>query len=79
MIAESELELFLRRCRKAGVIEELGMEITYYEIPREGIRIIAADLRAALKGEPPLQFPDCIEELRRRHHHSQEIQAADNG
>lgn len=65
MFAESDLELFLRRCRKTGFIEDFGMEIAYYEIPLEGLRIIAADLRAALKGEPPLRFPDCIAELRR--------------
>ncbi len=65
MIPESELKLFLRRCRRIGFIEELGMAVTYYEIPGEGIRIIASDLRAALKGEPPLEFPDCMDELRR--------------
>ncbi len=68
---ESELELFLRRCRRAGFIEDLGMEVTYYEIPEEGIRIIASDLRAALKDEPPLEFPDCMVELRRGQIHAQ--------
>jgi hypothetical protein len=68
---ESELELFLRRCRRAGFIEELGMEVTYFEIPGGGIRIIASDLRAALKGEPPLEFPDYMNELRRDRIHAQ--------
>ncbi len=61
----SELELFLRRCRKVGFIAELGMEVPYYDIPSAGIRLMAADLRAILKGEAPLQFPDCIRELHR--------------
>lgn len=67
VIAESELELLLRRCRRVGFLGELGMEVAYYDLPREGIRIIAADLRAALKGEPFLQFPDCLEELWQGH------------
>ena len=32
----------------------------YYELPYEGIRLIAADIRTVLKCEPPLQFPDCM-------------------
>ena len=41
------------------------MEVPYYELPCEGIRLIAADIRAVLKCEPPPQFPDCMNELRR--------------
>lgn len=63
VFVENELELFLRRCRRSGFIKDLGMDVTYYEIPGEGIRIIAADLRAALEGEPSLEFPDCMSEL----------------
>ena len=65
MIPESALELLLRRCRRVGFIKELGMEVPYYELPCAGIRLIAADIRAVLKCEPPLQFPDCVNELRR--------------
>jgi hypothetical protein len=65
MIPESALELLLRRCRRVGYIKELGMEVPYYELPSGGIRLIAADIRAVLKCEPPLQFPDCMNELRR--------------
>ena len=71
MFPESELELFLRRCRRAGFIEQLGVEVTYYEIPGGGIRIIASDLRVALKSEPPLEFLDCMDELRRGRNHAQ--------
>jgi hypothetical protein len=77
VIAGSELELLLRRCRKVGPIRELGIEVAYYEFPREGIRIIAADLRAALKGEPPLQFPDCIDELWRGQSQAQQAESPD--
>ena len=65
MIPESALELLLRRCRRVGFIKELGMEVPYYELPSGGIRLIAADIRAVLKCEAPLQFPDCMNELRR--------------
>jgi hypothetical protein len=65
MIPETELELLLRRCRRVGFIKELGIEVPYYELPCEGIRLIAADIRAVLKCEAPLQFPDCVNELRR--------------
>ena len=34
MIPFSELELYLRRCRKVGYIQELGMEVPYFEIGR---------------------------------------------
>jgi hypothetical protein len=65
MVPQSELELLLRRCRRVGFIKELGMEVPYYELPCEGIRLTAADIRAVLKCEAPLQFPECINELRR--------------
>ena len=65
MIPQNALELLLRRCRRVGYIKELGMEVPYYELPSGGIRLIAADIRAVLKCEPPLQFPDCVNELRR--------------
>ena len=45
--------------------------MTYYEIPGGGIRIIASDLRAALKSGPPLEFPDCMDELQRGRIHAQ--------
>jgi hypothetical protein len=64
MIPESALELLLRRCRGVGYIKELGMEVPYYELPCAGVRLIAADICAVLKCEAPLQFPDCINELR---------------
>lgn len=65
MIPESALELLLRRCRRVGFINELRIEVNYYELPCEGIRLFAADIRAVLKCEAPLQFPDCLNELRR--------------
>jgi hypothetical protein len=65
MIPESALELLLRRGRRVGFIKELGMDVPYYELPCAGIRLIAADIRAVLKREPPLHFPDCLNELRR--------------
>lgn len=65
MVPETELELLLRRCRRVGFINELGMDITYYDLPCEGIRLIPANIRAVLKCEAPLQFPDCMNELRR--------------
>jgi hypothetical protein len=65
MVPETELELLLRRCRRVGFINELGMDIPYYDLPCEGIRLIPADIRAVLKCEAPLQFPDCMNELRR--------------
>lgn len=33
----SELELYLHRCRKVGYIEQLGMEVPYFEIEGEGL------------------------------------------
>jgi hypothetical protein len=65
MIPDSALELLLRRCRRVGYIKELAMEVPYYELPCVGIRLIAADIRGVLKREAPLQFPDCVNELRR--------------
>lgn len=65
MYPVEELELYLRRCRKIGFIEQLGMEVPYYDFEDGEIRLISADLVATLKGEPPLEFPDCIEELRK--------------
>jgi hypothetical protein len=47
------------------------MRVTHNNIPEEGIRIIASDLCAALKGEPPLESPDCMHELWRSRIHSQ--------
>ena len=65
MIPESALELLLRRCRRVGYIKELGMEVPYYELPSGGVRLFAADIRAVLKCKAPLEFPDCVNELRR--------------
>ena len=64
MYPVSELELYLRRSRKFGFIEQLGMEVPYYDFEDGEIRLNSGDLVAALKGEPPLEFPDCIKELR---------------
>lgn len=65
MYPVNELELFLRRSRKVGFIEQLGMEVPFYDFEDGEIRLISTDLVAALKGEPPLEFPDCIAELRK--------------
>lgn len=63
MFPVEELELYLRRCRRVGFIKELVLEVPYYEFGDGEIRLISADLVAALKGEAPLEFPDCIQEL----------------
>lgn len=65
MYPVNELELFLRRSRKVGFIEQLGLDVPYYDFEDGEIRLISTDLVAALKGEPPLEFPDCIAELRK--------------
>lgn len=65
MYSVEELELYLRRSRKFGHIEQLGMEVPYYDFEDGEIRLISADLLATLRGDPPLEFPDCIEELRK--------------
>jgi hypothetical protein len=65
MIPKAHLNCSSRRCRRVGFIKELGMEVPYYQLPCAGIRLIAADIRAVLKCEPPLEFPDCMNELRR--------------
>lgn len=65
MYPVEELELYLRRCRKIGFIEQLRMEVPYYDFEDREIRLISTDLVAALKLEPPLKFPDCIAELHR--------------
>ena len=63
LIPLSELELYLRRCRKVGYIEQLGMEVPYFEIEREGIRLLPGDLLAVLTGGPALEFPNRMAEL----------------
>jgi hypothetical protein len=63
MIPLSELELYLRRCRKIGYIEQLGMEVPYFEIEGEGIRLLPGDLLAVLTGQPVLEFPNRIAQL----------------
>jgi hypothetical protein len=65
MIPLSELELYLRRCRKVGYIEQLGMEVPYFEIEGEGIRLLPGDLRAVLTGQPALEFPNRMADLQR--------------
>jgi hypothetical protein len=55
------------------------MEIPYYELPCAGIRLIAADIRAVLKCEAPLQFPECINVLRRGLAGFQEDQTDESG
>lgn len=65
IVTISSLELFLMRCRKAGFIPELGFKMPYYQLPGGDIRLLAADLRATLKGEPRLEVPGCIAELRK--------------
>ena len=70
MYPMDELELYLRRSRKFGFIEQLGMEVPYYDFEDGEIRLISADLLATLRGEPPLDFPRCIEELRSGLQHS---------
>ncbi len=64
MYPVDELELYLRRSRKFGFIEQLGMEVPYLDFEDGEVRLISADLLAAPRGEPPLDFPRCIEELR---------------
>lgn len=78
MYPVNELELFLRRSRKVGFIEQLGMEVAYYDFEDGEIRLISTDLVAALKGEPPLEFPDCIAELRKGVPQSEGRQRAGN-
>ena len=63
MFPVEELELYLRRCRRVGFIKELALEVPYYEFGDGEIRLISTDLVAGLKGEAPLEFPDCIQEL----------------
>jgi hypothetical protein len=63
MIPLSELELYLRRCRKVGYIEQLGMEVPYFEIEGEGIRLLPGDLLAVLTGRPALEFPNRMAQL----------------
>jgi hypothetical protein len=78
MYPVEELELYLRRCRKISFIEQLGMEVPYYDFEDGEIRLISTDLIAALKGEPPLEFPDCIAELRKGGPQSEGRQSAGN-
>lgn len=72
------LELYLRRCRKVGFIGGLGMEIPYYDFEDGEIRLLPADSIAKLRGEPPLEFPDCIEELRKGVPQSERDRSASN-
>ena len=78
MYPVNELELLLRRSRKVGLIEQLGIEVPYYDFEDGEIRLISADLVAALKGEPPLKFPDCVAELNKGVPHSKGRQNAGN-
>ncbi len=66
MYSVDGLELYLRRCRKVGFIGEFGMEIPYYDFEDGEIRLLPADLIAKLRGEPPLEFPDCMDDPRLR-------------
>ncbi|MGB6780588.1 MAG: hypothetical protein WBE36_00930 [Terracidiphilus sp.] len=63
MIPLSELELYLRRCRRVGYFEQLGIEVPYFEIEGEGIRLLPGDLLAVLTGQPVLEFPNWIAQL----------------
>ena len=63
MIPLNELELYLRRCRKVGYIEQLGMEVPFFEIEGEGIRLLPGDLLAVLTGRAALEFPNRIGQL----------------
>ena len=76
MYPVDELELFLRRHRRFGFVEQLGLEVPYYDFEDGEIRLISTDLVATLKGEPPLAFPDCIAELHKRVHPSEGDQSA---
>jgi hypothetical protein len=51
MYPVDELELYLRHSRKFGFIEELGVEVPYYEFEDGKIRLISADLLATLRGD----------------------------
>jgi hypothetical protein len=50
MYQVDELELYLRRSRKFGFIEQLGMEVPYYDFEVGEVRLIFADLLATLRG-----------------------------
>jgi hypothetical protein len=65
MYQVDELELYLQRSREFGFIEQLGMEVPYYDFEDGEIRLISTDLVPTLRGDPPLEFPECIEELRK--------------
>jgi hypothetical protein len=78
MYPVDELELFLRRSRKVGFTEQLGLEVPYYDFEDGEIRLSSTDLVAALKGESPLEFPDCIPELRKGVPQSEGRQSASN-
>ena len=64
MIPLTELELLLRRCRKIGYVGELGMEVPYYQIAQEDVRLLPSDLLAALTGRSSVEFPYRIAQLR---------------
>ena len=64
MIPLSELELLLRRCQKVGYLQELGIEVPFYETEREGIRLLPSDLLAILTGRPSPEFPYRIAQMR---------------
>ena len=51
MYSADELELDLRHSRKFGFIEELGMEVPYYDFEDGEIRLISADPLATLRGD----------------------------
>ncbi len=59
----SELELYLLRCRKVGYIEQLRIEVPYFEIEGEGIRLLPGYLLAVLTGQRLLEFPNRTAQL----------------
>ena len=51
MYPVDELELYLRHSRKFGFIEELGMEVPYYDFEDGEMSLVSADLLAMLRGD----------------------------
>jgi hypothetical protein len=45
-------------------IEQLGMEVPFFEVGRKEIRLLPGDLLAVLTGRPSLEFPYRIAQLR---------------
>ena len=51
MYSADEVELYLRRSRKLGFIEEPGVEVPYCDFEDGDIRMISADLVVMLRGD----------------------------